>query len=167
MITYCLICRITTILVIRWYGRAQESFLRHCPISACTTQVRIVSVIGTCLLILWFYFPGGNFGDLYRQHSEFRRIVIESYPRNKVIILPQTIFYEDKELISEDARFYVKYPNVTICAREKYSYDLLKAHFSNPCLLVPDMAFFINLERYKLGKETDKVLYLKRIDKEL
>lgn len=29
------------------------------------------------------------------------------------------------------------------------------------------MAFFINLEGYKLGKETDKVLYLKRIDKEL
>lgn len=29
------------------------------------------------------------------------------------------------------------------------------------------MAFFINLERYKLGKETDKVLYLKRIDNEL
>ena len=56
---------------------------------------------------------------------------------------------------------------MTICAREKYSYDLLKVHFSNPCLLVPDMAFFINLERYKLGKETDKVLYLKRIDKEL
>lgn len=110
---------------------------------------------------------GGNFGDLYRQHSEFRRIVIESYPRNKVIILPQTIFYEDKELMSEDAWFYAQYKNVTICAREKYSYDLLKAHFSNPCLLVPDMAFFINLEGYKLGKETDKVLYLKRIDKEL
>ena len=104
---------------------------------------------------------------MYRQHSEFRRIVIESYPRNKVIILPQTVFYECKELIAEDATFYAKHPNVTICAREQYSYDLLKKHFSNPCLLLPDTAFFINLDKYKLGKEENRVLYLKRIDKEL
>lgn len=109
---------------------------------------------------------GGNFGDLYRQHSEFRRIVIESYPRNKVIILPQTIYYECQELIAKDAAFYAKYPNVTICAREQYSFDLLKKHFSNSCLLLPDMAFFINLDKYKLGKEEGKTLFLKRIDKE-
>lgn len=111
-------------------------------------------------------FGGGNFGDLYRQHSEFRRIVIESYPRNKVIILPQTIYYENQKLIAEDSAFYAKHPNVTICVREQYSYDLLKKYFRNPCLLLPDMAFFINLDKYKLGKEEGKTLFLKRIDKE-
>ena len=63
--------------------------------------------------------------------------------------------------------FYAKHPNVTICAREQYSYNLLKKNFSNSCLLLPDMAFFVNLDKYKLGKEENKVLYLKRIDKEL
>lgn len=106
-------------------------------------------------------------GDLYRQHSKFRRIVIESYPRNKVIILPQTIYYVQKELIEEDAEFYAQHPNVTICTRELYSYELVKKYFSNPCLLLPDMAFFINMEKYKIGQEKGKVLYLKRIDKEL
>ena len=109
---------------------------------------------------------GGNFGDLYRLHSEFRKKIIELYPDNKVIILPQTAFYEDRQKLIIDAEFYSQHKNVTICAREQYTYDLLKKHFKNEILLMPDMAFFINLKRYKLGKETGKVLYLKRIDKE-
>ena len=109
---------------------------------------------------------GGNFGDLYRLHSEFRKKIIELYPDNKVIILPQTAFYEDNEMLILDAEFYSQHRNVTICAREQYTYDLLKKHFKNEILLMPDMAFFINLKKYKLGKETGKVLYLKRIDKE-
>ena len=109
---------------------------------------------------------GGNFGDLYRLHSEFRKKIIELYPDNKVIILPQTAFYEDRQKLIIDAEFYSQHKNVTICAREQYTYDLLKKHFKNEILLMPDMAFFINLKKYKLGKETGKVLYLKRIDKE-
>lgn len=109
---------------------------------------------------------GGNFGDLYRLHSEFRKKIIELYHDNKVIILPQTAFYEDRHKLIIDAEFYSQHKNVTICAREQYTYDLLKKHFKNEILLMPDMAFFINLKKYKLGKETGKVLYLKRIDKE-
>lgn len=109
---------------------------------------------------------GGNFGDLYRLHSEFRKKIIELYPYNKVIILPQTAFYKDRQKLIIDAEFYSQHKNVTICAREQYTYDLLKKHFKNEILLMPDMAFFINLKKYKLGKETGKVLYLKRIDKE-
>lgn len=109
---------------------------------------------------------GGNFGDLYRLHSEFRKKIIELYPDNKVLILPQTAFYEDRQKLIIDAEFYSQHKNVTICAREQYTYDLLKKHFKNEILLMPDMAFFINLKKYKLGKETGKVLYLKRIDKE-
>lgn len=110
---------------------------------------------------------GGNFGDLYRLHSDFRRKIISSFPNNKIIILPQTVYYEDKALLSQDARFYSQHKNVTICAREQYSYDLLKAHFSNDILLVPDMAFFVEIPQKELGKQTNRILYLKRTDKEL
>lgn len=110
---------------------------------------------------------GGNFGDLYRLHSEFRKKIIELYPANRIIILPQTVFYEDKNLVTGDATFYAKHSNVTICAREQYSYDFLRKHFKNNILLVPDMAFFINLDNYKVSEDEGRVLYLKRIDKEL
>lgn len=110
---------------------------------------------------------GGNFGDLYRLHSEFCKKIIELYPANRIIILPQTVFYEDKNLVTGDATFYAKHSNVTICAREQYSYDFLREHFKNNILLVPDMAFFINLDNYKVSEDEGRVLYLKRIDKEL
>lgn len=109
---------------------------------------------------------GGNFGDLYRLHSEFRKKIIELYSDNKVIILPQTVFYEDERMMKVDVEFYSQHKNVTICAREQHSYNILKMHFKNEILLLPDMAFFINLSKYKMRKEEERVLYLKRIDKE-
>ena len=90
---------------------------------------------------------GGNFGDLYRLHSEFRKKVIKLYPNNKVVILPQTVYYEDMTLLKYDVEFYRAFPNVTICAREQYSFDFFNKHFKNQILLLPDMAFFINLQK--------------------
>lgn len=110
---------------------------------------------------------GGNFGDLYRQHSEFRKKIIELYPENKVIVLPQTIYYEDMNLLADDADFYSSHSNVTICAREQYSYDFISEYFRNRVLLVPDMAFFLDLSKYKIPADEGRVLYLKRTDKEL
>ena len=110
---------------------------------------------------------GGNLGDLYREHSCFRRKIIESYPENKVIILPQSIYYDDSSLMKEDIAFYAKHLNVIICARDKYSYQFLKDRFQNEIKLVPDMAFFIDLKKYKIPQSEDRVLYLRRKDKEL
>ena len=110
---------------------------------------------------------GGNFGDLYRLHSEFRKKIIELYPENKVIVLPQTVFYEDINLLQDDVNFYAAHSNVVICAREQYSFGFLNEHFKNQILLLPDMAFFLNLKKYIVLKEEDRVLCLKRTDKEL
>lgn len=110
---------------------------------------------------------GGNFGDLYRLHSEFRKKIIGLYPENQIIILPQTVYYENMDLLDEDVAFYDKHSNVTICARDQYSYEFLSQHFRNTILLVPDMAFFLDLSKYKIPVEESRVLYLKRTDKEL
>lgn len=110
---------------------------------------------------------GGNFGDLYRWHTLFRKKIIEIYPNNRIIILPQTVYYQDYRLIEEDAKFYERFHNVTICARDNYSYLFLKKHFKNKCLLVPDMAFFIDIEQYKQAIDNGKILYLMRNDAEL
>lgn len=108
---------------------------------------------------------GGNFGDLYRKHSNFRKKIIELYPENRIIILPQTAYYENKSLLRDDITFYSKHSNVIICARERYSYNLLKENFKNKVLLLPDMAFFIDLH-FSDNKKCNKALYLRRMDKE-
>lgn len=109
---------------------------------------------------------GGNFGDLYRQHSAFRKKIIALYPNNKIIILPQSVFYQTEQYVDSDVQDYSSHKNLYICAREQFSYEFLKRHFLNKSLLVPDMAFYINVKKYKISPKTKRILYLKRKDKE-
>lgn len=112
---------------------------------------------------------GGNFGDLWRMHQEFRLKIIQKYPNNKIIIFPQTVYYQNHDIMLRDAKIMKQHKNLTICARDMVSYNLLKKYFSNNILLVPDMAFYIPTEQL-LSKishcQTNKTLYLKRNDKE-
>lgn len=38
---------------------------------------------------------GGNFGDIWRVHQEFRLKIIQEHPNNKIIIFPQTVYYQN------------------------------------------------------------------------
>lgn len=113
---------------------------------------------------------GGNFGDLWNGPHSFRKKIIELYPNNNVIIFPQTVWYEHQENIKADEIFFANHPNVTICARDKVSFKFMQEHFpKNKALLVPDMAFFIDFDKF--GEinttKTERILYAKRTDKEL
>lgn len=111
---------------------------------------------------------GGNFGDLWRVYQDFRTNVIRERIHQKIIIFPQTVHYEDEGNLLQDAEIFNNHPNLTICARDQRSYDLLKKYFyNNNILLVPDMAFYLDLSSYIKNEKTGKVLLLKRVDKEL
>ena len=53
----------------------------------------------------------GNLGDIYHEHMEFLLTVIRSYPKNRIIVLPQTVYYKDTELEKQDFKelsdFYI------------------------------------------------------------
>ncbi|WP_289090797.1 polysaccharide pyruvyl transferase family protein [uncultured Bacteroides sp.] len=109
---------------------------------------------------------GGNWGDLWTNHHIFRKKIVEMYPKNRVIVFPQSIYYQDETNMLEDIEFYNRYPNVTICTRDKKSFDIISGNFkNNRILLVPDMAFFVDVQ-FKPQK-TNRILFAKRIDKEL
>jgi len=109
---------------------------------------------------------GGNFGDLWTKHHDFKMSVVEHYPNNEFLFMPQTVYFQEESNMKACAEFLAKY-NVTICARDQYSYDLLKANFKNRILLVPDMAFCMNMKRLDRKYNAIKPLLLKRIDPEL
>ena len=108
---------------------------------------------------------GGNFGDIWEFYQDFRLQVIKKYPKNKLFIFPQSVEYTDKEKLRKDAAIFSSHKNLSICARDAFSYELLKEHFSNNILLVPDMAFCSDFQRSK--SKTGKTLLLKRKDREL
>lgn len=112
---------------------------------------------------------GGNFGDLYPWHNAFRNKIIEIYPNNRIVILPQTVYYMGSRLLANDSIVMRKHKDLYICARDQYSYDFLKQYrFSKNILLIPDMAFCIDFSKHQnlILHETERVLLFKRIDKE-
>ncbi len=153
--------------VLIWEGT--NNFLRTLPYkclykaSRQTFKYRKTSLSSIILLQ-----GGGNFGDIWRKNQDFRLTIIKLYPNNKIIILPQTVYYEDNKVLEDDAKLISKHKNLIICARDTKSYEILTENFSNKILLLPDMAFFINMNKWKnyIKPSTCRILFLDRKDKE-
>lgn len=112
---------------------------------------------------------GGNFGDVWRAHSDFRLEIVERYPNNPIVVLPQTVHYNDQALIGSDAERFAQHQHLTICARDQRSYALLKENFANNVLLLPDMAFCIEQEWLSGWQKSESAgaVYIMRRDHEL
>ena len=113
---------------------------------------------------------GGNFGDLWRVFQDTRLEIIASYPENRIVMLPQSIYYQEEGLIEKDSELMARHPDLHLFARDQASYDILSSRFNrNHIYLAPDMAFCIDtrlLARYR-HRDIGKRLYLLRSDKEL
>lgn len=111
---------------------------------------------------------GGYFGDTWRQGWKFVLDGIKGLEENRIIILPNSIHYSDVSIRDEDSEYLSRFPKLIICARDQFSYDYAKKYFRNKVILVPDMAFCISVDRFRKQKlDSEKILYLKRTDKEL
>ena len=111
---------------------------------------------------------GGNFGDVWRHSQEFRLKVLKRYPENRIVIFPQSVYYSKDELAIADAKQFAKHKDLTICARDKVSYEYLTRYFKNTLLCIPDMAFCIDSKTFakNILKPTKENLYFKRSDHE-
>lgn len=89
---------------------------------------------------------GGNMGDLYPRYESIRRLIIRNFPRNKIIIFPQTIDYSDdsygRRALHRAEKVYGKHKRLIICAREKKTFEILNGFCKN-VLLVPDIALYL------------------------
>lgn len=118
--------------------------------------------------VIIFLQGGGNWGDLWSRHQSFRKKVIVSYPNNKIVILPQSIYYIDYGNWLVDVELLKRHRNLFICVRDLPSYELANKAGLNNVLLLPDMAFGIDvlrLEAYKVSS-CGRDLLIKRQDSE-
>ena len=107
---------------------------------------------------------GGNFGDLYPILQQFREMVVRNYPDNKIIILPQTIYFESKQNYQRCCEVFSKHNDLHIFTRDEASYKLALP-MSKHVYLAPDMAH----QLYPItltNKRNKKVLLVSRKDKE-
>ena len=113
---------------------------------------------------------GGHFGDLWRMFHDIKMEIIARYPDNRIVMLPQSVCYQNEDLIPKDADLMARHSDLHLFARDQPSFDILSAHFArNHVYIAPDLAFCIDSQRlapYR-NREQGKTLFLLRGDKEL
>jgi len=128
--------------VLIWEGEKQ--FLKECGIECLYTasyETCTFPDISKETTIL--FNGGGNLGDIYHEHVDFLLKIVDRYPNNKIVVLPQTFYYQDKVVEKDDLSHLARHNKITFCARDSFVEQNLKNFFPNKVLLVPDMAFCI------------------------
>jgi pyruvyl transferase EpsO len=111
---------------------------------------------------------GGNIGDIYDEYVDLLKYLTIQYPQNRIIVLPQTVYYSNPTKYESDFSIIGTHKNLYFCARDRSVYNHLLPILGKRVILIPDMAFCIDsetLSRYSSQTSKNK-LYLMRTDQE-
>lgn len=109
---------------------------------------------------------GGNLGSLWGNEDDKISKIISDYKNNKIVIFPQTCFYEEnsERRIQRNRVVYESAKDLTVTLREKRSYDLFNELFPNTkSVLVPDIVLSL---KPQINKLRNGVLICFRNDRE-
>jgi pyruvyl transferase EpsO len=145
----------------RWLRR---SGIRTAYASTMATYDRdvLAARVGSGVILLQ---GGGNLGDLWQRHQQFRERVIADFPEHRIIQLPQTITFQNLENLRRARAVFNAHPNLTLLVRDRRSLELARNEFRVTSLLCPDMAFLLGTLRRPAPPQVE-VLWLARSDKE-
>ncbi len=88
-----------------------------------------------------FLHGGGNFGDIWPRHQQFREKILKEFHDYPIVQLPQSIHFQDPALLREAGRLINAHPNFTLLVRDHKSLTIAQANFTCKIKLCPDMAF--------------------------
>jgi exopolysaccharide biosynthesis predicted pyruvyltransferase EpsI len=84
---------------------------------------------------------GGNLGDLWEVHQRFREEVIQAFPENRIVQLPQTIHFQKRAALAHARAVFDRHPHLTLVVRDQKSLMMARNEFRAPSVLCPDLAF--------------------------
>lgn len=90
-----------------------------------------------------FLHGGGNFGDLWMNHQNFRHQILRHFRNRKIVQLAQSIHYRDPAGIAETARLIAVHGNFNLLVRDQTSLDLACRYFDCEVELCPDAALML------------------------
>lgn len=136
--------------------------------SMVTKKMNILKkLVGNSLIMVT---GGGFIGSLWPKEDDMVNAIIENMNKNKIIILPQTIYFDNNEQgikrMNMAKKLYSQHKNLYICVRERYSYDFMKKNFKDCNIyLVPDMVLYLK-QRNPNNETLNRVILCLRSDKE-
>ncbi|HFU4233395.1 TPA: polysaccharide pyruvyl transferase family protein [Streptococcus suis] len=118
-----------------------------------------------------FIHGGGFTGTIWPEEMEMLLNVLTTFNRNKIIILPQTIFFENSNSIQQEQLKVAieQCNNLTILVREKFSKLFIENNFKDAhSILVPDVVTYLNKSYFNFNDcdTSNSVLFVMRRDKE-
>jgi len=108
---------------------------------------------------------GGNLGDLWERHQIFRERIITNYPNNRIVQMPQSIYFGDQAKLRQCRHVFSSHADLCIMVRDHSSYEIAQSLHSGQTELVPDMALVLG-DIPRPSKPTTPILALMRMDKE-
>lgn len=148
-----------------WLG--ELSLLRHyrqtirytCDINTYSSKSLSVSVGDGVILLS----GGGNFGDLWPRHQQFREHVVGAFPKHKIVQLPQSIHFQDASSLRRASQSFRAHKDITIMVRDEHSMEIATRYLADNVILCPDAAFAIDILPAH-GALRNAVLWLGRSD---
>lgn len=116
---------------------------------------------------------GGNLGTLYLNEEELHRWTVEKFKHNKIIIMPQSIYFSENEQgrkeLDISSTVYNQADDLNILTRDENSYNFAVKNFTKANIyLTPDIVVALEewVDSLKLSLNRDGVCFILRSDKE-
>ena len=111
---------------------------------------------------------GGNLGTLWAWEDDKISDIIETFKQNKIIVFPQTMYYDMSESaierIEKNRMVYAQAKNITFLLRDQVSFDFFTRTFSEiKAKLCPDIVLFL---KQRKDLERKEILLCLRSDRE-
>jgi pyruvyl transferase EpsO len=109
---------------------------------------------------------GGNFGDIWPWFQNFQERIVQQFPHKRIVILPQSVHYQDKGGLDRTSKILKAHPDLHIFLRDTTSLRLLRERGIPNLTLCPDMAHALWGGLSAPEPTLSDPLYLLRRDKE-
>lgn len=113
---------------------------------------------------------GGFLGTLWLNEENLIRKIVKTFPNNKTIIMPQTMFFEDSEIgkkeLIKTKKIYEKHNDLNVVLRDKRSYNFFNLNFDKKVksYFYPDVVTYLNYSEDSIDRSG--ILFCLREDKE-
>jgi pyruvyl transferase EpsO len=108
---------------------------------------------------------GGNFGDIWLKHQQFRETLMRQFPDRQIVQLPQSLHYGNPEAIHQTADIIAKHGKFSLYVRDRRSYEMAAKAFNCPVTLCPDMAIYLG-PLHRSAQPQHDLFCLMRTDRE-
>jgi pyruvyl transferase EpsO len=110
---------------------------------------------------------GGNLGDIWEPYQAFRESILERFPENRVIFLPQTVHFRSHDREADSVRRMASHRNLHVFVRDHVSLERLRSAGLECVSPAPDMAHSLfGLLQPTSSAKAQSVLTLIRGDRE-